>query len=164
MVACSTRRDERYIRPVALPNPSDDHPHPSWRGAPGYVPHPDTMAPHAPMPGAPPYPAPEQDPPTVGERAGHTGFPLALLATLAWAAVSVALVLIVRGPPPSAEAMGRTVGGSLAPALLAAVATWLVVRRHSRAFWVVLLVAAPFYWVLRVLLNAAAVSGSGAAG
>lgn len=113
-------------------------------GAPGYVPHPGPAA-HAPMPGAPPRPASEE------HAAPRTPFPLALAATLVWAAVNLVLVVVVSGLPPSAELMGRTVGGLLITALFAAVLTWVVAHRHGWALWVLLLVAAPFYWALRVL-------------
>lgn len=122
---------------------------PSWMGAPGYVPHPE-LPPHAPMPGAPPYPEQEEPPPLP---AGRTPFPLALVATLVWAAVNLVLVLVVSGLPPSAALMGRTVGSVALTALFAAVVTWVVARRHGWAFRVLLLVAAPCYWVLRALTS-----------
>lgn len=122
---------------------------PSWMGAPGYVP--PQPEPHAPMPGAPPYPTPAEHPapPVVG----RTRFTLALLATLVWAAVNLVLVVVVSGVAPSAELMGRTVGSVALTAAFAAVVTWVVARRHGWAFWVLLLVAAPFYWVLRALTS-----------
>ncbi|MHA6783802.1 hypothetical protein ACVGOW_22855 [Pseudonocardia saturnea] len=135
--------------------PPDGEARPSWMGAPGYVPPPD-LPPHAPMPGAPPYPPYEEHPlPPLGDR-GRTGFPVALGAGLVWAAVTLALVLLVAGPPPSARSFGVTVGGVLLPALLAALGTWLVLRRRARAFWVVLLVALPFFLVVRALIAAGA--------
>lgn len=139
-----------------MTQPPDEEARPSWMGAPGYVPPPPDLPPHAPMPGAPPYPAYVEQPlPPVGDR-GRTGYPRALGAASVWATVNFVLVLIVSGPAPSAEALGRVVGGLLVAALLAALGVWLVLRRRARAFWVVLLVALPFYLVLRVVLTLAA--------
>ncbi|MDN5748785.1 MAG: hypothetical protein L0H64_09785, partial [Pseudonocardia sp.] len=110
------------------------------------------LPPHAPMPGAPPYPAPEELPsPPVGGRAGRSTYPLALVAALVWAAVNVVGLLVVSGLPPSADAVGATVGEVLVTTMLAGTGTWLVARRHPWAFWVLVLVAAPFYWVLRLI-------------
>jgi hypothetical protein len=106
------------------------------------------------MPGAPPYPPHQEHPlPPMGDR-GRTGFLIALGAGLVWAAVNLVLVLLVAGPPPSAQLFGRAVGVVLLPALVAALGTWLVLRRRARAFWVVLLVALPFFLVVRVLIAA----------
>ncbi|GAA3230327.1 hypothetical protein GCM10017691_23160 [Pseudonocardia petroleophila] len=124
---------------------------PSWMGAPGYSPPPPNLAPHAPMPGAPPYPPHVEEPlPPVGGR-GRTRYLRALGAAAVWAAVNLVLVLVVDGPAPSAEALGRVVGGLLVAALLAALGTWLVLRRRASAFWVVVLVALPFFVVVRLL-------------
>jgi hypothetical protein len=131
---------------------------PSWMGAPGYSPPPPNLAPHAPMPGAPPYPPHVEQPLSpVGDR-GRTGFPRALGAASVWAAANLVLVLVVAGPAPSAEALGRVVGGLLGAALLAALGAWLVLRRRARPFRVVLLVALPFYLVVGVVLTVAAAS------
>lgn len=134
--------------------PPDGEARPSWMGAPGYVPPPD-LPPHAPMPGAPPYPPYQEHPPPVGDR-GRTGFLVALGAALVWAAVNLTLVLLLGGAPSSARSLGRLVGGLVLPALFAAVGTWLVLRRRARAFWVVLLVALPFFLLIRVLVAAGA--------
>lgn len=135
--------------------PPDGEARPPWMGAPGYIPPPD-LPPHAPMPGAPPYPPyQEHPPPPVGDR-GRTGFLTALGAALVWAAVNLALILLVAGPPPTARLLGSAVGGVLIPALVAATGTWLVLRRRARAFWVVLLVALPFFLFVRVLVAAGA--------
>lgn len=134
-----------------MTGPEGDGERPSWMGAPGHSPPPPNLAPHAPMPGAPPYPPHvEHPPPPVGD-VGRTRYPRALGAASVWAAVNLVVVLVVNGPAPSAEALGRVVGSLLLAALLAALGTWLVLRRRARAFWVVVLVALPFFVVLRLL-------------
>lgn len=107
------------------------------------------------MPGAPPYPpAPEQPPPPVGWPAARTRFRAALGAAAVWAAVDLALVLLVAGAPGNARALGALVGALAVPTLLAAVAAWLLARRGGRRFWALVLVTAPVFWVLRALLAA----------
>jgi hypothetical protein len=142
-----------YGRPVTTapqdPRPGEGHP-PSWAGAPGFTPGVDGLPPHTPMPGAPPYPeTPEHGPPPVGRPAARTRFVTALGAAAVWAVVHVLLVLAVAGPPPSDRALGRLIGVMVGPTLLAAVAVWAIARRRARAFWVLVLMAAPFFWVLR---------------
>lgn len=137
-------------RPHGDGSPGGFEQRPSWMGAPGYVPHPDQLPPHAPMPGAPPYPA-REEPAPVERQAGRTAYPLALVAALVWAAVDIVLVLIVAGLPPSAQLAGRTVGAVSVTVVIAGTGTWLVARKHPWAFWVLVLVAAPFYWVLRAM-------------
>lgn len=131
--------------------PPDGEARPAWMGAPGYVPPPPDLAPHAPMPGAPPYPPyVEHPPPPMGDR-GRTDFLTALGAAAVWAAVSLTLILLLGGAPTSARSLGRLVGILVLPTLFAATATWLVLRRRARAFWVVALVALPFFLLIRVL-------------
>lgn len=139
--------------------PDGEEPRPSWMGAPGYVPPPPGLPPHAPMPGAPPYPPHVEHPlPPVGGR-GRTRFRAAVGAALVWAVINLLLILVVDGPAPSAEQLGYAVGRLVVPALLAAVGTWLVLRRRATASWVVVLVALPFYLLVRVItLAGAAVS------
>ncbi len=136
----------------------DDEQRPPWAGAPGYTPHPE-LPPHAPMPGAPPYPPHVEQPQTeIGTRPGRTGFLRSLGAALVWAAATVVLVAVVAGSRLTAYGLGEAVGGAVFGAVIAAVPTWLVARRRGWPFWGVVLVAAPFYWVLRVgvvLLSAA---------
>jgi len=103
------------------------------------------------MPGAPPYPETEHDPPPVGRPARRTRFVTALGATAIWAVVNVALVIAVAGPPPGA---GRFAGELIIPTLLAAVAVWAIARRRAWAFWLLVLLAAPIFWVLRALVIA----------
>jgi hypothetical protein len=106
------------------------------------------------MPGAPPYPPALDHPPAaVGRPIARTGVGAALGAAAVWAAVNLVLVLLVAGPPPSPAAAGRFVGGLLIPGLLAALAVWLIARQRAWAFWLLVLVAAPFFWVLRALTN-----------
>lgn len=125
-------------------------------GAPGYTPPPENLAPHAPMPGAPPYPPHEEHPPPpVGERMRHTRYRRALLAVLVWAAVEAIRLVSVSGL--SLAAAG---GAILITTGAASVGTWLVARRHGWPFWVLVLVAAPCFWVLRALL---AITAPGAA-
>ncbi len=123
-------------------------------GAPGYGPHPN-LPPHAPMPGAPPYPPYiEHPPPEITKGYGRTGFLRSLGATLVWAAAAVVLVAAVAGSRLTTYALGYAIGGAAVAAVAAAVPTWLILRRRARAYWVVLLVALPFYVVLRVIIPA----------
>ncbi|MBC3189651.1 hypothetical protein H7X46_01035 [Pseudonocardia sp. C8] len=83
---------------------------------------------------------------------GGNGFGRSVLAAACWAAVSLILTFAVAGAPPSAEAAGRVTGSLLVATLLAALVTWLIVRRRARwAFWKLALLALPFFLVLRVL-------------
>jgi hypothetical protein len=139
--------------PPASPQPPGRDDLPSWAGAPGFTPHPDTGVPHGPMPGAPPYPpdvAPP--PPPITHGTTGTGIGRALLAAGAWAIVNLGLVLLVDGLPAAAD-LGRFVLGLVVPTLLTAVAVRLVARTCPWSFGMLLLVAAPFFWVLRALLN-----------
>ncbi|OZM80069.1 hypothetical protein [Pseudonocardia sp. MH-G8] len=134
------------------PRPDDERP-PSWAGAPGYTSYSDDLPPHAPMPGAPPYPAaPEPGAPPVGQPRPRTRFRAALGAAVTWASVNLALVLAVSGAPGSAESLGRFVGALGVPTLLAAAAVWAVARRRGWPFWLLVVVAAPVFWFLRVVL------------
>jgi hypothetical protein len=100
------------------------------------------------MPGAPPYPEnPEHGPPPVGQPARRTRFVMALAAAAVWAAVYVVLVLAVAGPPPSDRALGRLIGVMVLPTLPATVVVWAIARRRAWAFWLLVLLAAPFFWV-----------------
>lgn len=114
--------------------------------------------PYPPAQGYPPgQPYPGQQPPPPGRR---TNFGTALLATLVWPAVNLVLTLAIVGPPPSAEAAGAFIGALLIPTLVAALATWLIARRR-RAPWkfpLLVLLALPFYLLIRVL---AAAGGGG---
>jgi hypothetical protein len=104
------------------------------------------------MPGAPPYPAaPEHAPPPIGRPAPGTKFVTALGAAAIWAAVNVVLVLIVVGAPPAGSAVTRLLAALVVPAVLAALAVWLIARRRGWAFWMLVVTAAPFFWVLRSL-------------
>ena len=106
------------------------------------------------MPGAPPYPAaPEPVPPPVGRAARRTRFVTALAATAVWAVVNVVLVVAVAGAPPGPAAVGQLVGAMILPTLLAALVGWAIARRRAWAFWLLVLLAAPFFWVLRAVFN-----------
>ena len=147
------RPEVDYSRCVSHPEQQDPAgPRPPWAGAPGYQPFGNDLPPHAPMPGAPPYPAgPEHPAPAVGRPAGRTSFLAALGAAAVWAVVNLALVLGLAGPPPGAGAAGAFVGRLLLPTLFAALCTWLIARRRGWSFWLLVLLAAPFFWVLRAL-------------
>jgi hypothetical protein len=107
------------------------------------------------MPGAPPYPEPpESDPPPVGKPPRRTRFATALGAAAVWAAVNLVLVLAVAGAPPGLAALGEFVGALVLPTLLAAVLVWVIARRRAWAFWLLVLVAAPLFWVLRAFFIA----------
>ncbi|WP_346278257.1 hypothetical protein [Pseudonocardia sp.] len=146
------------MSPAQLPSdppgpegPGSERP-PSWMGAPGYSPYRDDLPAHAPMPGAPPYPsAEEHPPPPIGRPAARTGFRAALGAAAVWAGVNLALVLIVTGAPPSTTDVARFLGALLVPTLLAALAVWLIARGRAWPFWLLVLAAAPFFWVLRAV-------------
>lgn len=108
------------------------------------------------MPGAPPYPqTPEHTPPPVGHPRRRTRFVRALGAAAVWALVHVVLVLAVAGPPPGPAALGRLIGVMVLPTLLAAVVVWGIARRRAWAFWALILLAAPFFWVLRAFFSVA---------
>lgn len=121
-------------------------------GAPGYTPYQDDLPPHAPMPGAPPYPASEEHPPPpVGRPRARTGFWTALGAAAIWAAVNLVLVLVVTGAPAAGSDVARFLGALLVPVLVAALAVWLIARRRGWPFWMLVLTAAPIFWVLRAV-------------
>jgi hypothetical protein len=122
-------------------------------GAPGYTPDTGDLPPHAPMPGAPPYPEePDPGPPPVGRRP-RTRFRVALGAAAVWAAVNLVLVLLVTGPSGSARALGAFVGALLVTTLVTSLVVWLIARGRGWSFWLLLLVAAPVFWVLRAFTN-----------
>ena len=132
---------------------SEEERPPSWAGAPGYVPPPE-LPPHAPMPGAPPYPAATAHPPApVGRPAPGTRFRKALAASAVWGAALLVLVAAVDGPAPDARSLGLLVGSALATVLVTAAAVWALARRRPRPFWLLVLVAAPVFWLLRALLT-----------
>jgi hypothetical protein len=100
------------------------------------------------MPGAPPYPqAPEHSPPPVGAPRQRTRFVRALAAVAVWDVAYVMLVLAVNGPPPGARPLGRLIGVMVLPTLIAAASVWGIARRRARAFWTLVLLAAPFFWL-----------------
>jgi hypothetical protein len=141
------------VPPPGRDRPEDERP-PSWMGAPGYTPYADGLPPHAPMPGAPPYPqAPEQSPPPIGQPPPGTRFRAALGAAAAWAAVNLVLVLLVLGPPGNARVLGAFLGALVVTTVLAALIVWLIARRRGWPFWLLALLAAPVFWVLRALAN-----------
>ncbi|MQA13423.1 MAG: hypothetical protein GEV09_04390 [Pseudonocardiaceae bacterium] len=100
---------------------------------------------------------PQQPPSPSG---GKTGFGSALLAALVWAGVNLILTIAIIGPPPSAEAAGAYTFGLLVPVLLAALITWAIARRRDWAFWQLVLLALPFYLIIRVLLGGATAAGA----
>jgi hypothetical protein len=104
------------------------------------------------MPGAPPYPeAPEHGPPPIGRPARRTRFVTALGAAAVWAAVNVVLVVAVAGVPP---AFGWFAVALIVPTVLAALAVWVIARRRAWAFWLLVFLAAPLFWVLRAVFIA----------
>jgi hypothetical protein len=80
-----------------------------------------------------------------------TSYGTALLATLVWAGVNLAVTLVVAGGPPSSRAAGALVGSLLASSLLAALITWLVARRRPWAFPQLVALALPFFLLFRLL-------------
>jgi hypothetical protein len=134
-------------------DPRDGSP-PPWAGAPGFTPGVEGV-PHAPLPGAPPYPeSPEHAPPPVGQPPRRTRFLAVLGAAAVWAVVNLVLVFAVAGSPPGPAALGEVVGALVVPTLLAALVVWMVARRRAWGFWLLLLVAAPLFWVLRAIFIA----------
>ena len=124
---------------------------PSWAGAPGFTPFQAVVTPHAPMPGAPPYPpavapAPAA-PPAPGAGVGRT---LAVAGT--WAVVSLVLALVVGGAPGIDE-LGMFLLGLAAPMLLTALAVRVAASGRAWPFWLLVVVAAPLFWVLRAVAN-----------
>lgn len=114
--------------------------------------HPEQVPPHLPM--APPVNPAEQAPPqTPGDR---TGFGKTLLATLVWVPVNFFVaVAVLGGLPSSARVAGEFLGRMIVPAVLAALAAWLIARRSERPweFWKLALLALPFFLVIRILLG-----------
>jgi hypothetical protein len=72
--------------------------------------------------------------------------------------VSLLLLLALAGPPSSARAAGAVVGTLVFSALLAALPTWLIVRRRPGGwpFWQVALIGLGFFLVLRLIVAAGA--------
>ncbi len=83
----------------------------------------------------------------------RTGFGPPLAASAVWAVVLVAAVVVVSGPPPGLGGIVRLLLSCALIGLLAATVTWVVVRKHAWPFWVVVLVAAPFFWLLRTVIQ-----------
>jgi hypothetical protein len=119
---------------------------------PGYLQVPEGMAPHAPMPGAPPYPA--LPPPEIvpgrppGPPSDPTPFPRALAAAAVWLAVNLLLNLLLTGSAGSLAGVATLVGFTLVVGLV----LWLVLRRRTLLFWQLVLVAAPLYWIVRLVV------------
>ncbi|MBN9101647.1 MAG: hypothetical protein J0I49_26640 [Pseudonocardia sp.] len=84
----------------------------------------------------------------------HSGYGRAALACLVWPATSLALILALLGPPPSAGAFGLVAGSLTVHALLAALPVWLIVRHRAWARWQVLLLALGCFLVVRTALSA----------
>lgn len=138
-------------QPPASPEPPGRDELPSWAGAPGFTPYQDVGMPHAPMPGAPPYPPDiEPPPPQVGRPPTGASLGRAFLAAGVWAMIALGLVLLVDGAPAAAD-LGRFVLALIAPTVLTAPAIRVVARTRAWSFWMLLLVAAPFFWVLRAV-------------
>lgn len=149
---------------MSAPQPGQDpqQPFPGQPYPPGQQPYPPAQ-PYPPgqaYQGQQPYPGPAHpgQPPRPGRK---TGFGTALLAALVWPAVNVVLTLAISGLPPSAEAAGAFIGALLIPTLLAALATWLIARRrpHGWRFPLLVLLALPFYLLVRVLAVAGSAAG-----
>lgn len=135
------------------PQPGQD---PRWSS--GQQPYPGQPYPGQQASSWPQRPYPGQQPPPSARR---TGFGLAFLAALVWPMVNTLVTLIVSGPPPTAGLAGQYVGSLLIPTLLAALAVWLIARRRRQPWRFPLLVvlALPFYLVLRVLTMAGGGAG-----
>jgi hypothetical protein len=151
------------------PPPDAEGPHPSWAGAAGYHPADDIepaaadptgaeperlgyqqvsegMAAHAPLPGAPPYPAlppPELSPGR--STAEPTSSLQALAAAAVWLAVDLLLNLVLAGS-------AGVLAGAAACTLGVGLVLWLVLRKRALPFWQLVLVAAPLYWIVRLVL------------
>ncbi|NIJ10875.1 hypothetical protein FHU38_001219 [Saccharomonospora amisosensis] len=114
--------------------------------------HPEPVPPHLPV--APPVNPAEQAPPprTSG---GRNGFGTTLLATLVWVPVNFFVAVAILGGLPSARVAGAFIGSMIVPAVVAALATWLIARRSERQweFWKLVLLALPFFLVIRILFG-----------
>jgi hypothetical protein len=122
-----------------------------WAGAPGFTPFQDVVMPHAPMPGAPPYPPAVAPPPAAPPLPGP-GMGSALVVAGSWALVSIVVALVVGGAPGIGE-FGPFLLGLGAPTLLTALAVRFVARRRGWPFWLLVVAAAPVFWVLHSLQN-----------
>ena len=143
--------------------------HPSWAGAagfhpadepgqadaeppaerPGYQHVPEGMAPHAPMPGAPPYPAlPPPELSLARTATDPTSYPRALAAAAVWLVVNLLLNLVVTGSAGSLAGVAALVGLTLVVGLV----LWLLLRKRTLLLWQLVLLAAPVYWIVRLLV------------
>lgn len=75
----------------------------------------------------------------------RSAYPIAAAAV--WFVVNVASTLAVYG-----RVGLLTIVAMLIVTMITALATWLISRRHAWPFWQLVLLAAPIYWVLRLLL------------
>lgn len=128
-------------------DPADDDPG-TVADRPGYQRVPDGMAAHAPMPGAPPYPA--QVAPTAGPgpRLDAIPFSRALAAAAIWLTVNLLINIVFYGSPGSLVGVAMLLGFTLVLGL----GLWFLLRERTPAFWQVVLIAAPLYWILRIVL------------
>jgi hypothetical protein len=76
----------------------------------------------------------------------------ALAVAGTWAVVSLVLALVVGGVPGIGE-LGMFLLGLTAPTLLTAVAVRVVAAGRAWPFWLLVVVAAPVFWVLRAVAN-----------
>lgn len=91
-----------------------------------------------------------QHPPVV--QPSDTGLRRGLAVAGTWAAVSLVLALFIGGVPSAAE-FGVFLLSLGAPTLLTALVVRFVGRGRGWPFWLLFLLAAPFFWTLRALQN-----------
>jgi hypothetical protein len=162
-------------------HPTSPEPDPSRRDAGWATPEPmqprsDVVGPglpYGPPPQAPAWPSSEPAPwetpasafgvsgpaganaPGPGSARAGVRFVAVLGATAIGLALNV-LLAVVLAPVLRPEILGRLLGPMLLTAVLVAVGLWLVLRRRRMPFLALTLVAVPVYFVLRLLLGAAA--------
>ncbi len=118
---------------------------------PGYQRVPEGMAAHAPMPGSPPYPAtprPTVSPSSPRTSSDPTSFPRALAAAAVWFAVNLLVTLVFYGSVGTVIGLATLVGYTL----LVGLGLWLLLRHRPMPFWQIVLIAAPIYWIVRLLV------------
>jgi hypothetical protein len=117
---------------------------------PGYQRVPEGMGAHAPMPGSPPYPAtphPAVSPTSPRTPSDPTTLPRALAAAAVWFAVNVLVTLVLYGPVGTITGLATLV----AYTLLVGLGLWLLLRHRGLPFWQLVLIAAPLYWIVRLV-------------
>lgn len=99
-------------------------------------------------PAHPPHGDPHRPP------AGRTSYPAALGAAAVWGGILLVITMAVGFSTVGIDALnklGYMIGLMLAPTLIASLPVWLITRRRSFSFGILILIALPFVVVLRAL-------------